>query len=39
MDKIGIDDLFDRRLTYPDLPARKRFARLVRHRRSKIAFD
>jgi AAA+ superfamily predicted ATPase len=29
MDKLGIDDLFDRRLTYPDLSARKRFARLV----------
>jgi AAA+ superfamily predicted ATPase len=29
MDKIGIDDLFDRRLTYPELSARKRFARLV----------
>jgi AAA+ superfamily predicted ATPase len=29
MDKLGIDDLFDRRLTYPDLSARKRFSRLV----------
>src|SRR5580704_10529862 len=29
MDRLGIDDLFDRRLTYPDLSARKRFARLV----------
>jgi AAA+ superfamily predicted ATPase len=29
VDKLGIDDLFDRRLTYPDLSARKRFSRLV----------
>lgn len=28
-ERIGIDDLFDRRLDYPDLSARKRFARLV----------
>jgi hypothetical protein len=29
MEKLGVDDLFDRRLTYPDLSARKRFSRLV----------
>ncbi len=29
MDKPAMDDLFDRRLTYPDLSARKRFVRLV----------
>jgi hypothetical protein len=29
MEKLGVDDLFDRPLTYPDLSARKRFSRLV----------
>ena len=29
MEKHSIDDLFDRRLDFPDLDARKRFARLV----------
>lgn len=29
MDRISIDDLFDRRLDFPDMSARKRFTRLV----------
>jgi hypothetical protein len=29
MDRISLDDLFDRRLDFPDLSARKRFTRLV----------
>jgi AAA+ superfamily predicted ATPase len=29
MEKIGLDDLFDRRLSFPDISARKRFSRLV----------
>jgi AAA+ superfamily predicted ATPase len=29
MDRIALDDLFDRRLTYPDLTAARQFARLV----------
>ncbi len=29
MDRISIDDLFDRRLDFPDVSARKRFSRLV----------
>src|SRR5271165_5240568 len=29
MDRITLDDLFDRRLNFPDLGARKRFTRLV----------
>jgi AAA+ superfamily predicted ATPase len=29
MDRIALDDLFDRRLDFPDLDARKRFTRLV----------
>jgi AAA+ superfamily predicted ATPase len=29
MDRISLDDLFDRRLDFPDISARKRFTRLV----------
>ena len=29
MDRISLDDLFDRRLDFPDIYARKRFVRLV----------
>jgi hypothetical protein len=29
MDRISLDDLFDRRLDFPDMSARKRFTRLV----------
>jgi AAA+ superfamily predicted ATPase len=29
MERIGLDDLFDRRMDFPDLDARKRFTRLV----------
>src|SRR5437899_1162144 len=29
MEKVTIEDLFDRRLTFPDIAAGKRFARLV----------
>lgn len=29
MEKLGLDDVFDRRLTFPDMSAQRRFARLV----------
>ena len=39
MDRIPLDDLFDRRLELPDFDARKRFDRLVGIEEAKIAID